>query len=93
MKMKVKKIKVKMKRKVKMKVKMSENEWESENESENEWKSQTTNLLVQKCVFSLAGKTHCPLIANLIGYSQCEDKVTKSEGKKTATGYISDLFA
>jgi len=29
-------------------------------------------------------KLVAPLIANLIGYSQYEDKVTKSEGKKTA---------
>ena len=34
-----------------------------------------------------------PLIANLIGYSQCEDRVTKNEGKKTSTGYISESFA
>ncbi len=34
-----------------------------------------------------------PLIANLIGYSQYEDSVTKSEGKKTGTGYISDSIA
>ena len=38
-------------------------------------------------------KLVAPLIANLIGYSQCKDRVTKSEGKRTATGYISDLFA
>ena len=30
---------------------------------------------------------------NLIGYSQCEDRVTNTEGKKTATGYMSDSFA
>ena len=38
-------------------------------------------------------KLVAPLIANIIGYLQCKDRVTKSEGKKTATGYISDLFA
>ena len=38
-------------------------------------------------------KLVAPLIANIIGYSQCKDTATKSEGKKTATGYISDLFA
>jgi hypothetical protein len=29
----------------------------------------------------------------LIGYLQCEDRVTKRKGKKTATGYRSDLCA
>jgi hypothetical protein len=38
-------------------------------------------------------KLIAPLIANPIGYLQCKDRVTKSEGKKTSTGYISDLFA
>ena len=30
-------------------------------------------------------KLIAPLITNLIGYLQCEDRVTKNEGKKTAT--------
>ena len=38
-------------------------------------------------------KIVAPLIANLIRYSQCKDRVTKSEGKRTATGNISDSFA
>jgi hypothetical protein len=38
-------------------------------------------------------KLVAPLIANLNGYLQCKDRVTKSEGEKTATGYISDSFA
>ncbi len=38
-------------------------------------------------------KLVAPLIANLIGYSQCKDSVTKSEGKRTGTGYISDSVA
>ena len=45
------------------------------------------------CNFPWQEKLVAPLIANLIGYSQCKDRVTKSEGKKTAAGYISDLFA
>ena len=43
--------------------------------------------------FPLQEKLVAPLIAKLIGYLQCEDRVTKSEGKRTATGYISDSFA
>ena len=34
-------------------------------------------------------KLFAPLITNLIGCLQCKDRVKKSEGKKTATGYIS----
>ena len=44
--------------------------------------------------FSLEGKNRCTFdCKNLIGYSQCGDRVTNNEGKKTATGYISDSFA
>jgi len=32
------------------------------------------------------------LIANLIGYLQWKGSVTTSEGKNTATGYISDFL-
>ena len=44
-------------------------------------------------LFPWQEKLVAPLIANLIGYSQCKDSMTKSEGKKTDTGYINDSFA